>query len=149
MFNVLSIFGAALKAEAAKVATEAAAKFAINPAFGQQATSAIEAAVSNLHVPTVIGKVVDQVLPHAAIAWTPSQLKSAEIAALVSQAGNGDVSAASMFAAGAAWAASLVASSITNGVASAAVQLQAQVPAAVDSSIPTLEMSQAIAPGTT
>jgi hypothetical protein len=131
MFNLVSIFGSALKSVAAGVAHSAVEQFLGDPAMAQKAGAAISAAISNVHVPTVLGTVIDQVIPHAAITWTPDQMASAEKSAILSQADNGDVSASAMFAAGAAWAASLAAQSITNGAEGVSTKPVPQTPSMV------------------
>jgi hypothetical protein len=115
VFNLVSIFGSALKSVAAGVAHAASEQFLSDPAMAQKAGAAISAAISNIHVPTVLGTVLDQVVPHAALSWTPEQIKMAEMAAIAKEAMTGDVSASAMFAAGAAWASALAAQAIADG----------------------------------
>jgi hypothetical protein len=115
MFNLVSIFGAQLKSVAAGVAHAAVEQFLSDPAMAQKAGAALSAAISNIHVPTVLGSVIDQVVPHAALSWTPDQIKAAETAAILNEASTGDISASAMFAAGAAWASSLAASTLSDG----------------------------------
>jgi hypothetical protein len=115
VFNLVSIFGGQLKSVAAGVAHSVIEQFLNDPAMAQKAGAAISAAISNIHVPTVLGTVIDQVVPHAAISWTPEQIKAAEVSAIVNEASTGDISASAMFAAGAAWAAGLAAKTLTDG----------------------------------
>jgi hypothetical protein len=134
MFSLVSIFGGTLKAVASGVAHAAAEEFVNDPALAQKAGAAISAAIANIHVPTVLGTVLDQVVPHAALTWTIAQIKEAEMAAIAKEAATGDISASAMFAAGAAWASAQAAKSLIDGA-----NVPAKVAPAATESAPVLD----------
>lgn len=117
-------------AESLKSSVLTQALKAIMPIAEPAVQNALTAAVSDVHVPTVISNIANEIAPHVAVSWTQDELNAAANSFMALHATAG-MSMHDVFEAGAEWTRSLVSASVKSMASDAVHAVAPSAPAVV------------------